>query len=118
MSWSPASRTGRLKSKKLQIKLTRSGNPFTHSLDFLAKKLVETGAFDDNAWANLQLLLEIRDSSIHFYNLSGAFAVVSGNRHSEPEKLRCCYQELVWARHVGVQLLFNAAFLRSPSSPN
>jgi hypothetical protein len=63
------------KSKKLQIKLTRSGNPFTHGLDFLAKKLVETGAFDSNAWANLQLLLEMRDSSIHFYNFSGAFPV-------------------------------------------
>lgn len=61
------------KSKKLQIKLTRSGNPFTQSLDFLAKKLVETGAFDNTAWANIQALLEMRDSSIHFYNRSGAF---------------------------------------------
>jgi hypothetical protein len=63
------------KSKKLQIKLTRSNNPFTHSLDFLAKKLVETRAFDENAWANIQALMEIRDSSIHFYNRSGAFPV-------------------------------------------
>ena len=71
----PRSKLDGTKSKKLQIKLTRSGNPFTHSLDFLAKKLVEAGAFDSNAWANLQLLLEMRDSSIHFYNLSGAFPV-------------------------------------------
>lgn len=63
------------KSKKLQIKETRSGNPFTHSLDFLAKKLVESKAFDTNAWANLQALMELRDSSIHFYNRSGAFPV-------------------------------------------
>ncbi len=63
------------KSKKHQIKLTRSKNPFTHSLDFLAKKLVETRAFDENAWANIQALMEIRDSSIHFYNRSGAFPV-------------------------------------------
>ena len=63
------------KSKKLQIKETRSGNSFTHSLDFLAKKLVESKAFDTNAWANIQALLEMRDSSIHFYNRSGAFAV-------------------------------------------
>ena len=63
------------KSKKLKIKETRSGNPFTHSLDHLAKKLVETKAFDDNAWANIQALLELRDSSIHFYNRTGAFPV-------------------------------------------
>lgn len=63
------------KSKKHQIKETRSGNPFTHSLDFLAKKLVETKAFDANAWANIQALLEMRDSSIHFYNRSGKFPV-------------------------------------------
>ena len=63
------------KSKKLTIKETRSGNPFTHSLDFLAKKLVEAQALDANAWANIQALLEMRDSSIHFYNRSGAFPV-------------------------------------------
>jgi hypothetical protein len=63
------------RSKKLRIKLTRSGNPFTHSLDFLAKKLVDTGALDRNAWANIQALLEMRDSSIHFYNRTGAFPV-------------------------------------------
>lgn len=28
-----------------------------------------------NAWANIQALLEMRDSSIHFYNRSGAFPV-------------------------------------------
>ena len=63
------------KSKKLKTKETRSGNPFTHSLDFLAKKLVESQALDANAWANIQALLEMRDSSIHFYNRSGAFPV-------------------------------------------
>ena len=30
---------------------------------------------DTNAWANIQALLEMRDSSIHFYNRSGAFPV-------------------------------------------
>jgi hypothetical protein len=63
------------KSKNLQIKETPSGNPFTHSLDFLAKKLVESKAFDVNAWANIQALQEMRNSSIHFYNRSGAFPV-------------------------------------------
>lgn len=71
----PRTKKDGTKSKKLKIKETRSGNPFTHSLDFLAKKLVETKAFDANAWANIQALLELRDSSIHFYNRSGAFPV-------------------------------------------
>jgi hypothetical protein len=71
----PRTKKDGTKSKKLQVKVTRSGNPFTHSLDFLAKKLVETKAFDANAWANIQALLELRDSSIHFYNRSGAFPV-------------------------------------------
>lgn len=61
------------KSKKLQVKTTRSGNSFTHSLDFLVKKLVTVGALDSVAQANIHALQEIRDSSIHFYNRSGAF---------------------------------------------
>ena len=69
----PRTKKDGTKSKKLQVKETRSGNPFTHSLDFLAKKLVEMKAFDANAWANIQALLELRDSSVHFYNRSGAF---------------------------------------------
>jgi len=71
----PRTKKDGAKSQKLQVKLTRSGNPFTHSLDFLAKKLVESKAFDANAWANIQALLEMRDSSIHFYNRSGTFPV-------------------------------------------
>ncbi|MDQ8186807.1 DUF3644 domain-containing protein [Pelagicoccus sp. SDUM812002] len=71
----PRTKKDGTKSKKLQIKPTASGNPFTHSLDFLAKKLVESKAFDTNAWANIQALLEMRNSSIHFYNRSGAFPV-------------------------------------------
>ena len=71
----PRTKKDGTKSKKLQVKETRSGNPLTHSIDFLAKKMVETKAFDANAWANIQALLELRDSSIHFYNRSGAFPV-------------------------------------------
>ncbi len=71
----PRTKKDGTKSKNLQIKETRSGNPFTHSLDFLAKKLVDTKALDTNAWANIRALLELRDSSIHFYNWSGAFPV-------------------------------------------
>jgi hypothetical protein len=39
------------------------------------RSLVDSKAFDANAWANIQALLEMRDSSIHFYNRSGAFPV-------------------------------------------
>lgn len=62
-------------SRKLQFKLTRSKNPFTHSLDFLGKKLVDSGALNHKAWANIEALVEMRDSSIHFYNRSGPFPV-------------------------------------------
>lgn len=62
------------KSKKLKIKRTRSGNPFTYSLDYLAKKLIEQGHLEQNALANIQALLELRDSSVHFYNSSRNFA--------------------------------------------
>ena len=62
------------RSKKYNIKRSRSGNPLTHSLDYLAKKLVEQGHLEQNAWANIQALLELRDTSIHFYNSSDNFA--------------------------------------------
>ncbi len=71
----PRKRKDGSKSKKSQIKRTRSGIPFTHSLDYLAKRLVETKALDMNAFANLKALIEMRNSSIHFYNRSGAFPV-------------------------------------------
>ncbi len=62
-------------SKKLRIKKTRSGNPFTHSIDFLAKDLVQKKLLDQTVWKNIQALLEIRDSAVHFYNPGGAFAM-------------------------------------------
>lgn len=62
------------KSKRSRIKRTRSGNPFTHGLDYLAKKLVAQGHLEQNALANIQALLELRDSSVHFYNPSRNFA--------------------------------------------
>ena len=61
------------KSKKIYIKRTRSGNPFTHKIDYLAKRLVESNDLDSYAWENIQLMLELRDSSVHFYNKSQFF---------------------------------------------
>jgi hypothetical protein len=60
-------RDGR-KSKKKKIKTTRSGNPFTHSVEFIAKKLIEKGEMDRVVFDNIIALIELRDSSIHFYN--------------------------------------------------
>ena len=52
-----------------------SGNPITHSLDYLVKKLVEAKVFDVSAQANIQALMEIRNSSIHFYHRSSVISV-------------------------------------------
>ena len=62
------------RSKKWEIKRTRSKNPFTHSLDYLGKKLVEQHHLEQNVWLNIEALLELRDSSIHFYNTSHNFS--------------------------------------------
>lgn len=61
--------------KHMKAKLTSCGNPFTHSLDYLCKKLFERGILADPAWKNIQALSEIRDSSTHFYNRHGLFAI-------------------------------------------
>ena len=63
------------KSKRKRIKLTRSGNPFTHSIDFIAKKLIEKGELDQIVLNNIMALLELRDSAIHYYNYSFSFNV-------------------------------------------
>ena len=57
-----------------KIKLTTCGNPFTHSLDFLAKQLKEKKILNDAAYLNVSALREIRDSSVHFYNSNPLFA--------------------------------------------
>ncbi len=64
-----------LKSKKKYVKRTDAGNPFTHSLSYLAKKMVEVKKLNARAWDNIQVLLELRDSAVHFYNQSPAFRV-------------------------------------------
>ena len=62
------------KSNKQTIRRTRSGNPVTHRLDHLAKKLIEQKHLEQNAWTNIQVLIEFRNSSVHFYNSSRDFA--------------------------------------------
>lgn len=60
------------------IKKSRSNAPFTHGLDYLAKKFVADKVLNSLAWNNIQLLLEIRDSSIHFYNKSSIRTTIYG----------------------------------------
>jgi hypothetical protein len=62
------------KGIRKKIKTTRSGNPFTHSIDYLGGKLVSTGKLDKTAWDNIQAVIEIRDNSVHFYNKSILFS--------------------------------------------
>lgn len=61
--------------KHAKVKMTACGNPFTHSLDFIAKKMAEKKSLADAAHKNIIALCEIRDSSVHFYNKSNVFAV-------------------------------------------
>ena len=63
------------KSKKKRIKLTRSGNPFTHNLDVIANKLIDRGEMDSVVLNNILALIELRDSAIHFYNYSSNFNI-------------------------------------------
>lgn len=57
-----------------KVKLTTCGNPFTHSLDYLAIKLRDQKHLDGAAYLNISALREIRDSSVHFYNDNPLFA--------------------------------------------
>lgn len=51
-------------------KTTRSGSPLTHELLYLATRLASQrgSGFDATCLANLELLIEIRDTSVHFIN--------------------------------------------------
>ncbi len=61
--------------KKSGIKRTSCGNPFTHSLDYLATRMAEKKTLADLAHKNIIALCEIRDSSVHFYNRNNLFAI-------------------------------------------
>jgi hypothetical protein len=55
-------------SKRPRYKRTRSGNPRTHDLDYLAKKLTEQKVLDEACRKNLEALTELRDTAVHFYH--------------------------------------------------
>jgi len=54
-------------NRKRRYKRTRSGSAMTHSLDYLAKKLIEQRLLDQNVQLNLDALCDLRDSCVHFY---------------------------------------------------
>ncbi len=58
------------KSKRKTIKLSSAGIPFTHGLGYLAKRLVEQNHLDPMAKGNLDLLVEQRNTSVHFFHQS------------------------------------------------
>ena len=57
-------------SKLRKIKRTRSGNPLTHGIEYLGRKLVEQNQLEQAAMDNINALIEMRNSSVHFYNQS------------------------------------------------
>ena len=81
--------------KHLKVKLTECGNPFTHSLDYLAKRLVEKGKLADAAYKNIKALCEIRDSSVHFYNRNNLFALRLQEVGSSSKELCQSFSRLV-----------------------
>lgn len=67
-------RNGERGNRKI-IKKTRSDNPFTHSLEYLVKKLTEKKLLDGVVKINIDALTEIRDSAVHFYNKTPLFSL-------------------------------------------
>jgi hypothetical protein len=55
-------------SKREYIKPTKSGSPHTHSLSYLIKKLVHSNLIDQKISKNIDILTELRDTCVHFYN--------------------------------------------------
>ncbi len=56
-------------------KLTECGNPVTHDFKKLTNKFIGQNLISNECYKNLKVLNEIRNSSVHFYNISGAFAL-------------------------------------------
>ena len=57
-----------------RIKQTRSGNPMTQGLLYVARKLAENKALDQVVYKNLEILSDLRDSTVHFYYTAPGFA--------------------------------------------
>lgn len=68
--WEPKLKKDGTKSKRKQPKVNGSGNPFTFGFQKAANVVAgyQTDKIDERCLANLMLLTEIRDNSIHFVN--------------------------------------------------
>jgi hypothetical protein len=55
---------------KLVPKLNRSGNPTTHGLGYLLEKMIQDSksGITKSCYQNILLLIEVRDTSVHFVN--------------------------------------------------
>ena len=61
--------------KNGNIKKTRTQNPFTHSLDYLVTNLIQKQEIQEEVKKNLDAVIEMRDSAIHFYHKSNELAM-------------------------------------------
>ena len=53
--------------RKETIKRTASGAPFTHSIEYLTKRLLENRTIPREVMDNIMFLQEFRNASVHFY---------------------------------------------------
>ena len=60
-------------SARRMIKRSRSGSPLTHSVEHLAKQLVNRKLMHPSILKNLEIILGFRDSATHFINSSTDF---------------------------------------------
>jgi len=61
--------TSKTKNEKRPVyKLTPSGNPRTHDLNYLANKLHEQKVLDEACRKNLEALTELRNTAVHFFH--------------------------------------------------
>lgn len=61
-------------SKRPRYKKTRSGARMTHGIEYLAKKLHENGKLDQKVLHNLEAMIELRDTAVHFYHRNPAIS--------------------------------------------
>lgn len=61
------------KRKKPSFKRSRTNAPLTRDITYVAQNMVQQKMLDNAVWQNLQLLLEFRDTAMHFYNTSTIF---------------------------------------------
>lgn len=61
-------------SKRPRYKKTRSGARMTHGAEYLGRKLAEAGKLHQSALHNLEAMIELRDTAVHFYHTNPAIS--------------------------------------------